>query len=319
MKRFAFLVGFIALVGFMGISRDVNSGMTDVATDSVASLAKADPEVLHAMSMQELWERAQWKDLDALIELSERYRYGRGSVEKSMVNALGYYGDSPIEWEDLMEEVAMNPKDEFGAFNHIARQIITRKESGTDPEVMSREILARIDSLPEPRPHWAQFTKEIIATPSEERAEKYIDYLLDPTDGDSFFMALMLIGDGEDYTLFNLLEPNNPQYLTILNRLTDKVPILSDPIAHILLKRYAAGGREHFLREAMEFYHKIDNIGMLGRPEMLDILKFAEKNGEDTVAPFTKCDLTRFNVLCPPEFREIYEDPTIPIEEVEDE
>ncbi|MDE6272034.1 MAG: hypothetical protein K2M31_03400 [Muribaculaceae bacterium] len=321
MRRLALFMGII-MMALPGIAREMVTQSEDltcdsVAADSVAVLAGAEREEMMKMSLPELWEQAQWKKPEALVELAERYRYGRGGVEKSMVSALAYYSESPLEVLDLLNEAsAVCPKDEFYAYNDIARQLMMWDKLGQNHDAVKRNILTEIDSMPEPRPEWTHNIIDFFNTPSDQRKDKYKFFLLDPTDGDSWMICMIMFG--EDDAIKELLKANSPQYLTILKQLSDKIPVLASLAGQILLSRYDEGGRTHFLNEAMEFYQKLDNAGLLSRLEMLTILNIAEDNGEAAIAPFSKDDIARFNALCPPEFREIYDDPTMPVEEVEE-
>ncbi len=332
MKRILFIFALVVSAGLTCFSRNIavvdSVAVVDIDSvavvdidfaadeDSVASLPQPERKDLTGLRIYELWKLAKWKDKDALMELGDRHRYGRGGVDKSMIMALAYYSETDLEVEDYIQATAPeNQPDELLIFDNVGRQFMTDFHLEQDREASLSRINAEIYKLPLPLPQWAAKAKEWMAIPAAERTEKIMPYLLHPTDGDAWIMGLSLIGGDENKVLQNVLKGLSPQYMSVIDRLTDKIPLVAIPAARVMLTKYSPIGTPEYLPEAMELYKRVDRLGLLGRIDMLDILKMVEEKGQDVAYPFYFDDLERFLILCPPEFRELYEDPTMPIDE----
>lgn len=77
-------------------------------------------------------------------------------------------------------------------------------------------------------------------------------------------------------------------------------------IAEKIWRRYDENieNKDKYLSVAFECMSHADQARFLSRQNMTRVLTFCEENGIDERIPFTDEDLTRFDVICPKEYRD---------------
>lgn len=134
-------------------------------------------------SIPYLVEHARWKEPWAFEALAECYRYGKGGVDKSILNAIMYYEEAGKSSSEIAQEAyESNSNDEFGLIDHLME--------GLDKKRISEEdAILLIDGLSVPKPDWIVFLREILGQKHEDRKDFIYSRLTPDSSSDEFLIG----------------------------------------------------------------------------------------------------------------------------------
>lgn len=252
-------------------------------------------------SIPYLVEHAKWKEPWAFEALAECYRYGKGSVEKSMFNAIMCYeeaGKSATEFAEAAYEC--DPTDEFGLLNHLM--------NGLDKKRISEEDAIRlINGVTPPKPRWMVFLAEILRHEHDAREEYIKSRLTTDSNSDEFLVGFACLAMDDNHIFDKTFINVSDDYLRRIRLFGEKLPPIYDVIADKMWRRYDENikDKEKFLSAALDCMFHADKMGFLSKHNMSKVLTFCEENGIDERIPFSEEDLARFDAICQKEYRDL--------------
>lgn len=261
-------------------------------------------------SIPYLVEHARWKEPWAFEALAECYRYGKGGVDKSILNAIMCYEESGKSSSDIAQEAyESNPNDEFGLIDHLME--------GLDKKRISEEdAILLIDGSSVPKPDWIVFLREILRQKHEDRKDFIYSRLTLDSSSDEFLIGFACLSM-DDSNIFDNTFINDPDdYMRKIRKFCDKLPPIYDVIAEKMWRKYEEGtkDRDRYLSAALECMYKADQMGFLSKHNMSKVLTFSKENGSDERIPFSEEDLARFDAICQREYRD-HINSTVEVEE----
>lgn len=261
-------------------------------------------------SIPYLVEHARWKEPWAFEALAECYRYGKGGVDKSILNAIMCYEEAGKSSSDIAQEAyESKPNDEFGLIDHLME--------GLDKKRISEEdAILLIDGSSVPKPDWIVFLREILRQKHEDRKDFIYSRLTLDSSSDEFLIGFACLSM-DDSNVFDNTFINDPDdYMRKIRKFCDKLPPIYDVIAEKMWRKYEEGtkDRDKYLSAALECMYKADQMGFLSKHNMSKVLTFSKENGSDERIPFSEEDLARFDAICQREYRD-HINSTVEVEE----
>lgn len=261
-------------------------------------------------SIPYLVEHARWKEPWAFEALAECYRYGKGGVDKSILNAIMCYEEAGKSSSDIAQEAyESNPNDEFGLIDHLME--------GLDKKRISEEdAILLIDGSSVPKPDWIVFLREVLRQKHEDRKDFIYSRLTLDSSSDEFLIGFACLSM-DDSNVFDNTFINAPDdYMRKIRKFCDKLPPIYDVIAEKMWRKYEEGtkDRDKYLSAALECMYKADQMGFLSKHNMSKVLTFSKENGSDERIPFSEEDLARFDAICQREYRD-HINSTVEVEE----
>lgn len=262
-------------------------------------------------SIPYLVEHAKWKEPWAFEALAECYRYGKGSVEKSMFNAIMCYEEAGKSATEIAEAAyECDPTDEFGLLNHLM--------NGLDKKRISEEDAIRlINGVITPKAGWMVFLADILRQEHDAR-EEYIKSRLTPdSNSDEFLVGFACLAMDDSHIFDKTFINVSDDYMRRIRFFGEKLPPIYDVIADKMWRKYdeSIEDKEKFLSAALDCMFHADKMGFLSKHNMSKVLTFSKENGIDERIPFSEEDLARFDAICQREYR----DPINSTVEVEEE
>lgn len=251
-------------------------------------------------SIPYLVEHAKWKEPWAFEALAECYRYGKGSVEKSMFNAIMCYeeaGKSATEFAEAAYEC--DPTDEFGLLNHLM--------NGLDKKRISEEDAIRlINGVTPPKPRWMVFLAEILRHEHDAREEYIKSRLTTDSNSDEFLVGFACLAMDDSHIFDKTFINVSDDYMRRIRFFGEKLPPIYDVIADKMWRKYdeSIEDKEKFLSAALDCMFHADKMGFLSKHNMSKVLTFSKENGIDERIPFSEEDLARFDAICQREYRD---------------
>lgn len=261
-------------------------------------------------SIPYLVEHARWKEPWAYEALAECYRYGKGGVDKSILNAIMCYEEAGKSSSDIAQEAyESNHNDEFGLIDHLME--------GLDKKRISEEdAILLIDGLSAPKPDWIVFLREILGQKHEDRKDFIYSRLTPDSSSDEFLIGFACLAMDDSNVFDNTFINVSDDYMRKIRKFCDKLPPIYDVIAEKMWRKYEEGtkDRDKYLSAALECMYKADQMGFLSKHNMVWLLTYIEYSGIDNRMPFSSDDLARFDAICPKEYRD-YRNSTVVVEE----
>lgn len=251
-------------------------------------------------SIPYLVEHAKWKEPWAFEALAECYRYGKGSVEKSMFNAIMCYEEAGKSATEIAEAAyECDSTDEFGLLNHLM--------NGLDKKRISEEDAIRmINGVTTPKAGWMVFLADILRQEHDAR-EEYIKSRLTPdSNSDEFLVGFACLAMDDSHIFDKTFINVSDDYMRRIRLFGEKLPPIYDVIADKMWRRYDENieDKEKFLSAALDCMFHADKMGFLSKHNMSQVLTFCEENGIDERIPFSEEDLARFDAICSKEYRD---------------
>lgn len=263
-------------------------------------------------SIPYLVEHARWREPWAYEALAECYRYGKGGVEKSMFNAIMYYEEAGKSASDIAEAAYISdPTDEFGLLNHLME--------GLDKKRISEEDAVRLtDGTITPKPGWMVFLADILRQEHDSREEFIKSRLTPDSSSDEFLVGFSFLAMEDNHIFDKTIINVSDDYMRKIRIFGEKLPPIYDIIADKMWRRYVENtdDKEKYLSAALDCMFHADQIGFLSKHNMTRVLTFCEENGIDERIPFSNEDLSRFNAICPKDYRDHINSSIIVEEEV---
>lgn len=230
-------------------------------------------------SVPYLIDHAKWREPWAYKALGDCYRYGRGGLEKSILNAVSYYQFTNRLLEDIAQEANQeNPDDEMANMFRII-SILDKN----DMESLKREI----DTMSHLDFPWLDFLKKVVALNVEKITADDLKLLLNanPTVDERFMAIGFLINQRarfdatDEITLF----------------LINKIPSFYSLRGDYYLELYTDNPEEkENLELAMKYYKLADDQAILEPYQIKNILNEFLNPDIEFFEYFTRDDLERF-------------------------
>lgn len=263
-------------------------------------------------SIPYLVEHAKWKEKWAYEALAECYRYGKGGLAKSMFNAIMCYENSGKSARNIAEEsYESDPTDEYGLLNHLME--------GLDKKCISEDdVIQIIDSPTTPKFNWIVFLREILGQKPDQRKQYIYSRLTPDSNSDELLIGFACLAMDDNHIFDKTFIGVSDDYMQKVRIFGDKLPPIYDVIAEKMWRKYGedTADKEIYLSAALECMFYADQAGFLSRLNMTRLLTFCEENGIDERIPFSNDDLSRFDTICPKEYRDFINSPVVVEEEV---
>lgn len=263
-------------------------------------------------SIPYLVEHAKWKEQWAYEALAECYRYGRGGLAKSMFNAIMCYENSGKSARNIAEEsYESDPTDEFGLLNHLMEGLDKKRISEDD-------VIQIIDSPTTPKFNWIVFLREILGQKTDQRIQFIYSRLTPDLNSDELLIGFAYLAMDDNHIFDKAFIGVSNDYMQKVRIFGDKLPPIYDVIAEKMWRKYDedTADKEIYLSAALECMFHADQSGFLSRLNMTRLLIFCEVNGIDERIPFSNDDLSRFDTICPKEYRDFINSSVVVEEEV---
>lgn len=261
-------------------------------------------------SVPYLTEHARWHEPWAYEALAECWRYGKGGVEKSLFAACMYYEAAGITIDDIIEKSSNDDTGSQDDFSSLINLINLFNRQGANMQSV-------VDSLPRPLPKWALMVKEAYRLDAERRKDFIESKLTPDASTDEFVIGVAMLGklDVDVYERFAGISDENRRQIKMWG---DRMPFLYDDMGGKLwINYYDQSDAEEDRRDlALEYMYMADQAGLLSKCNMTRILTYWEEHGRGDKFPFSDEDLSRFDQLCPKEYRDAFNSPAVVEEEV---
>lgn len=253
--------------------------------------------------MEHVRNREPW----AYENLARCYRYGIG-IEKSIVNAMVYYGKAGINERELAESAyRSDPTDELGFMHHLMEEL-------DENRMTIEEALALLNSYTKPLPDWAACMKRIFENRNIEDLDssiKSLDYL-DTSTADELFaiMTCQTILKPDAPTVMS--RPSSPDFMDNLSIFAEKIPVIYMVAGTRYRNLYEdCPGNEQAMRNAFELYHKAYLYGLLEEGGAIEVLDFRDNNQLYQGFPFSDEELAHLDSFYSKEYRIRFKSPCV--------
>lgn len=263
-------------------------------------------------SIPYLTEHARNGEPWAYEALGDCYRYGRGGVAKSIINAFGYYDLAGKDADEAVAEIAQTDNDnEAVVFSRLVDYVIKKDY---------RRITCAIDTLNENEYHSADILLSYVSRRHEKVAVgEILEYVMaDGTDPDAAMFAIL--GASLFERMDSTISCNADSFLPLLS---DKVPFFSSVIGERAYQKtiksdtltgYAEDVTEGDVADrhrAVEYLLKADKFGALSRNAAQLLLHYIKYDSSSKWLNMPEEDLARIEKIAGQSsysFKEVYTD-----------